>query len=63
MGPGFSGRMQTGTGENPLPDTTTQYATVAQKNQEELIHQEVQTLVDKGVIVEVPPTQVDEGFY
>ena len=29
----------------------------------EFIHQEVQTLVDKGVIVEVPPTQVDEGFY
>lgn len=55
--------MQTGAGENPLPDTTTQYATVAQKNQEELIHQEVQTLVDKGAIVEVPPTQVDEGFY
>ena len=37
--------------------------TVAQKNQEELIHQEVQILVDKGAIVEVPPAQVDEGFY
>ena len=34
-----------------------------QKNQEELIHQEVQTLLDKGDIVEVPPAQADEDFY
>ena len=37
--------------------------TVAQKNQENLIHQEVQILLDKGVVVEVPPSQAENGFY
>ena len=37
--------------------------TVAQKNQKDLIHQEVQTLLDKKAVIEVPPAQADNGFY
>ena len=37
--------------------------TVAQENQEDLIHQEVRTLLDKKAIVEVHPAQADDGFY
>ena len=37
--------------------------TVAQENQEDLIHQEVRTLLNKKAIVEVPPAQADDGFY
>ena len=46
-----------------IPCQTHNPVTVAQRNQEEPIHQEVQTLLDKGAVIGVPPAQADEGFY
>ena len=46
-----------------IPCQTHHPVTVAQRNQEEPIHQEVQTLLDKGAVIEVPPAQADKGFY
>lgn len=37
--------------------------TIAQQDQVKLIDQEVQNLIDKGAVSEVPPVQVEDGFY
>ena len=61
MGPGCSRGIQLEMEETPHQSHHS--VTATQKNQEDLIHQEVQTLLEKRAVIEVPPTQTDNGFY